>query len=104
MNKIEIYKQALKDCNMLIDKFNDLEDKSLNSIKKAFDNQIECDQIYCIIKQGIINAYLQTDTQGNNYLTDTFNIETDNYIEPFVTKKEIELLVIKLKNLSSNCL
>ena len=102
MNEIEIYKQALKDWKILTNKFNSIEDKSIENIKRTFADQIECNQIFFIIKQGIVKVYLQTDAQGNNYLTDTFNIETDNYIEPFVTKK-VELFVIKLKNLSSNC-
>lgn len=90
MNKIEIYKQALKDWNILTNKFNELKDKSIESIKKSFANQVECNQVVFIIKQGIVKAYLQTDECGNNYLTDTFIIETDNFIKPFISLENIE--------------
>lgn len=90
MNKIEIYKQALEDWKILTNKFNGIEEKSIENIKRAFTDQIEYNQVFFIINQGIIKAYLHTDNYGNNYLQDTFVIETDKFIKAFISVGDIE--------------
>lgn len=90
MNKIELYKQALKDWKILTNKFSSIEDKSIENIKTSFANQIEYNQVFFIIKQGIVKVYLQTDNCGNSYLQDTFVIETDKFIKAFVSADDIK--------------
>ena len=90
MNKIEIYKQALKDWRILTNKFNSLEDKSIENIKRIFADQIEFNQIFFIINQGIVKVYLQTDDCGNCNLKEPFTIETDKFIKAFISVGDIE--------------
>lgn len=90
MNKIAIYKQALEDWKILTNKFNGLEDKSIENIKRTFVDQIECNQIFFIIKQGIVKVYLQTDNHGICNLKEPFTIETNKYIKAFISVSDIE--------------
>ena len=94
---IAIYESALNDWNIVINKFNSLEDKSIENIKKVFADQIECNQIFLIIVQGVIKVYLQGNDFSSYVISENFTIETDEFVSPFVTYDDIEKILFKMK-------
>ena len=88
---IRIYDQALKDWNVMQDNFNNIEDRTIENIKKEFADQCEQQGLFLIVRQGYIEAYL-----SKGVLEEPFTIRYKDYVQPYVyvedIKKRIESL------------
>lgn len=82
---INIYKKALEDFKELKDKFNNIDDKKIENIKKEFADQCEDKSLFFIIKHGCIEAYL-----SNGTLEEPFTIKYKDYVQPYVTVEDIK--------------
>ncbi len=88
---IRIYEQALEDWNVLQEKFNGIDDKSINNIKRVFADHCEERGLFFAIKHGSVEAYL-----SDCKLEEPFTIKIKDDVQPYVyveeIKKRIELL------------
>lgn len=81
---MNIYKQALNDWKDLQVKFNKIEDKTIENIKKEFADQCEEQGLFFTINHGCIEAYL-----SDYKLEEQFTIKYKEYVQPYVTFENI---------------
>lgn len=96
INKIEIYRQAIKDWNILIEKYNSIEDKSIENLKYVFRNQSQDNGFFYEISQGVIKAFLISEGE-NSVIKEPFIIDTGNFFRSNVFLDE---LIEEIKNIN----
>ena len=71
IDMLKIYKEALNDYYTLMNKYNSIDDKSIDNLKLVFSDQLEDDNI----REGTVLAKL-IDRNGTGYIDSIFCIET----------------------------
>lgn len=88
---IRIYEQALEDWEDLQEKFDSIEDKTIENINIVFADQCEEQAVFFTIKHGCIESYV-----SNGSLEEPFSIIFKDRVQPYIyvddIKKRIESL------------
>ena len=84
-----VLKRALDDWERLMDKYNSIEDKSIDNLKRVFADQSDNSPVFYEIQEGIIRAFLSSDDGIIGEIKEPFVIVIDDEYYEYVYSKDI---------------